>query len=118
MDNWLENKKLPYHLVSACGLVHRDGLVLLIQNPKRGWELPGGTVEQGERITEALKREVYEECTDLRRTRRCVVSRFRSARVPGDPRFQGSRGLVSHHPIAVSIIDFAFLRSASAAESG
>ena len=61
MDNWLENKKLPYHLVSACGLVHRDGLVLLIQNPKRGWELPGGTVEQGERITEALKREVYEE---------------------------------------------------------
>ena len=58
MDNWLENKKLPYHLVSACGLVHRDGLVLLIQNPKRGWELPGGTVEQGERITEALKREV------------------------------------------------------------
>ena len=61
MDNWLENKKLPYHLVSACGLVHGDGLVLLIQNPKRGWELPGGTVEQGERITEALKREVYEE---------------------------------------------------------
>ena len=46
MDNWLENKKLPYHLVSACGLVHRDALVLLIQNPKRGWELPGGTVEQ------------------------------------------------------------------------
>lgn len=61
MDKWLENKELPYHLVSACGLVRKDGQVLLIRNPKRGWELPGGTVEQGETITEALKREILEE---------------------------------------------------------
>lgn len=61
MDKWVENKELPYHLVSACGLVRKDKLVLLIQNPKRGWELPGGTVEQGETITEALKREIVEE---------------------------------------------------------
>ena len=55
MDKWLENKELPYHLVSACGLVSKDGQVLLIRNPKRGWELPGGTAEQGESVTEALK---------------------------------------------------------------
>ena len=61
MDKWLENRKLPYHLISACGLVYRDGLVLLIRNPKRGWEMPGGAVEQGETITDALKREIYEE---------------------------------------------------------
>ena len=61
MDQWLESKKLPYHLVSACGLVWKDGLVLLIRNPIRGWELPGGTAEQGETITEALKREIREE---------------------------------------------------------
>lgn len=61
MDHWLENKELPHHFISACGLVYRDGLVLLIRNPKRGWELPGGTMEQGETVTEALKREIHEE---------------------------------------------------------
>ena len=61
MDKWVENRKLPYHLISACGLVRKDGLVLLVRNPRRGWELPGGTMEQGETITEALKREIYEE---------------------------------------------------------
>ena len=61
MDKWLENKELPYHFMSACGLVYRDGHVLLVKNPKRGWELPGGTTEQGETIIDTLKREVLEE---------------------------------------------------------
>ncbi|MBQ9490546.1 MAG: NUDIX domain-containing protein [Lachnospiraceae bacterium] len=61
MDQWLEKKALPNHIVSACGLVYQEGLVLLVKNPKRGWELPGGTMEQGETIAEALKREIFEE---------------------------------------------------------
>ena len=61
MDNWLESKKLPYHMFSACGLVRKDKLVLIIRNKRRGWEIPGGTIEQGETITEALKREIQEE---------------------------------------------------------
>lgn len=61
MDQWVENWELPVHLISACGLVRKDGLVLLVRNPKRGWEMPGGTVEQGETITDALRREIYEE---------------------------------------------------------
>lgn len=61
MDNWVDNRELPYYLISSCGLVKKDGLVLLVRNPRRGWEMPGGTVEQGETITDALRREIYEE---------------------------------------------------------
>lgn len=48
-------------MFSACGLVRKDELVLIIKNRRRGWEMPGGTIEQGETITEALKREIQEE---------------------------------------------------------
>jgi 8-oxo-dGTP pyrophosphatase MutT (NUDIX family) len=61
MDHWLESKELPYHMFSACGLVRKDELVLIIKNRRRGWEMAGGTIEQGETITEALKREIQEE---------------------------------------------------------
>lgn len=55
-------KDAPRHIVAAGALV-RDaaGRVLLIDSPWRGWEFPGGQVEQGENIIKALKREVFEE---------------------------------------------------------
>ncbi len=61
MDKWLIERQMPNHLISACGLVEKDGLVLLVKNPVRGWEMPGGTADQGEAITDALKREIFEE---------------------------------------------------------
>ncbi|MCI8364120.1 MAG: NUDIX domain-containing protein [Eubacterium sp.] len=61
MDKWLETRRLPVHFVSAAGLVFKDDKVLLIRSKKRGWEIPGGVIEQGETILDGLKREIFEE---------------------------------------------------------
>ena len=61
MDKWVETKQLQLHFVSAAGLVYKDGKVLLIRSARRGWEFPGGVVEQGEAILDGLKREILEE---------------------------------------------------------
>ena len=61
MDQWLETKQLPVHFVSAAGVVYKDNKVLLIRSERRGWEFPGGIVEQGEAILDGLKREIFEE---------------------------------------------------------
>lgn len=52
----------PKHRLTAGALIrNQKNDVLLIKNPTRGWELPGGHVEEGESIMEALKREIKEE---------------------------------------------------------
>jgi ADP-ribose pyrophosphatase YjhB (NUDIX family) len=49
-------------VVAVCGLVtNANGRVLLVRVEGRGWELPGGQVERGESLLEALVREVEEE---------------------------------------------------------
>jgi ADP-ribose pyrophosphatase YjhB (NUDIX family) len=53
----------PYLAVSAA--IIRDGRVLVVQrarSPALGiWTMPGGVVEAGETLTEAVKREIAEE---------------------------------------------------------
>lgn len=61
MDNWLETGNLPVHFIAAGGLVYKENKVLLIKSKRRGWEFPGGVIEQGESILEGLKREILEE---------------------------------------------------------
>ena len=52
----------PKHIVAVSGLIsHSDGKILLIRSPRRGWEFPGGQVEEGENLIEALRREIQEE---------------------------------------------------------
>ena len=52
----------PKHIVAASGLIsHSDGKILLIRGPRRGWEFPGGQVEEGENLIKAFQREIHEE---------------------------------------------------------
>ena len=53
----------PAHIVAVGGLVENSkGEILLLKSPRYGdWEFPGGQVEEGETLPQALAREIVEE---------------------------------------------------------
>lgn len=65
VDTWISTSfPLPKHYVSVTGYItNQKGEVLFVKNVHRNdtYELPGGVVEPGETLMEALKREVLEE---------------------------------------------------------
>ncbi len=61
-----ENRRFPLHPVPGVGaLIIDNGRILLIERghePLKGyWSLPGGAIETGEHLEDALRREVREE---------------------------------------------------------
>ena len=52
----------PKHIVATGSLIqNKNSQILLVKTEWRGWEMPGGQVEEGEDLISALKREVLEE---------------------------------------------------------
>ncbi len=55
-------KVLPTHIVSAAGAVTNEkGEILLVNDYRHGWVLPGGIVENGENVIDGVEREILEE---------------------------------------------------------
>jgi 8-oxo-dGTP diphosphatase len=54
--------KTPKHIISAATIVlNNQDEILLIKGPRRGWEMPGGQVEEGESLKDGAIRETKEE---------------------------------------------------------
>ncbi len=53
---------LPSHIVAAAGIVlNEKNEILMVKTYRGGWVFPGGQVEVGENVIDALKREIMEE---------------------------------------------------------
>lgn len=53
---------MPTHIVAAAGIVtNEDDKVLMVKTYDSGWVFPGGQVEVGENLIDAVKREILEE---------------------------------------------------------
>lgn len=80
---------MPVYFVAVGGLVVRGDQVLLVRHPRRGWEFPGGQVEQGESLLDALVREIREESGITARPVRFVGAYSNLARKPGYGKWEG-----------------------------
>jgi 8-oxo-dGTP diphosphatase len=62
----MDREYTGHPMVGVGGIVLNEGKVLLVRRGKQPgygkWSIPGGMVELGETLSEAIKREVLEEC--------------------------------------------------------
>lgn len=62
MEGGQQSMAMPTHIVAVGGFViNEQGKVLLVKTQHEGWVYPGGQVENGENLLEALSREIKEE---------------------------------------------------------
>jgi len=63
----------PTHIVAAAGYVEdKNGNLLLVKTHHRGWDTPGGQIENGESVEEGVLREILEE-SGITATVRCLI---------------------------------------------
>jgi len=57
----MKNKKEAIFRVRVRGVVVKNKKILLVKEKGKNWETPGGVVEKGETLEDALRREMKEE---------------------------------------------------------
>ena len=58
MKEWV----MPTHIIAGAGIVlNENDEILMVKTHNAGWVFPGGQVEVGENVIDAVKREVMEE---------------------------------------------------------
>lgn len=121
----------PRHGLAVTGCVRdASGRVLLVRVASRGWEMPGGRVEEGEDLVAAVAREVEEEAGCVVEAERLLaiysklspppmtLHLFECRHVSGEPRAreeavpeagwfdeEEARRLVTHPPSAQRLAD-------------
>ena len=103
----------PKHIVAAGMLVERGDEVLLVRTERRGWEFPGGQIEEGESVLNGVIREVREEANVVVSADRLVgvYSNLSNHRVIFD--FLGS-WLSGDAQIGAETLDVAWVQKAEA----
>lgn len=73
----------PRHiLVAAAIVININNEIILINSPKRGWEIPAGRVEEGESLSAAVVRETKEETGIETLKPSDFAGYFRTSRIP------------------------------------